>query len=189
MHSRPEVVLPASHFLPGTLEGPAFLKFPYAIALGRIALNPRLHNILRRRTPWSGLYDEDHPSGALDLMAAICEGFVRLATARGKRALIVMLPLSHSFREQAHHGAFEYAPLVAALRARNIEVFDPGPAMLDALAGRSPCEFYSHPRPEMSWLTSPVPCGGHYSSAGNAILAQLVAAELKDRNMVEKEGR
>ena len=44
----------------------------------------------------------------------------------------VMIPLAASFREQANHGEFECAPLVAALAPNRIEIFDPGPAMIDA---------------------------------------------------------
>lgn len=117
-------------------------------------------------------------------MAAICEAFAETAKARGARPLVVMLPLAASFREKANHGAFEYAPLVAALQAKGIEVFDPGTAMVDRLAGRSACEFYTHPHPAMAWLMSPTPCGGHYSTAGNTMMAQLVAAELRRRNFV-----
>jgi hypothetical protein len=83
------------------------------------------------------MYAAGHPSGALRLMTAICEAFAELAKARGKRPLIVMLPLAASFRKHANDGQFEYAPLVAALRAKGIEVFDPGTAMLDVVAGRS----------------------------------------------------
>jgi hypothetical protein len=97
-----------------------------------------------------------------------------------------MLPLAHSFREKANYGEFEYAPLVAALLAKGIAVFDPGTAMIESLAGRSPCEFYTHMRPETAWLTSPVSCGGHYSTAGNTTMARLVAAELRRRTFVTR---
>jgi hypothetical protein len=177
--------LPHSYFLPDTLDGPVTLRFPYTVTLARVALVTRLHNILVRRTPWSDLYAADHPSGALRLMVAICQAFIELAKARGQRPLIVILPLTLSFREQANYGEFEYAPLVSALQAKGVEIFDPGTAMIKSLAGRSVCEFYTHAHPELAWLTSPVPCGGHYSIAGNTTLAQLVAAELRRRNFVQ----
>jgi hypothetical protein len=184
MHRNPESVLPHSYFLPDTRDGPVTLRFPYTVTLARIALMPRLHNILARRAEWSSLYLADHPAGTLQLMVAISEAFVELANARGKRALIIMLPVAGSFREQANYGEFEYAPLVAALRAKRIEIFDPGAAMVTALGGRSACELFTRAHAEMAWLTSPVPCGGHYSGFGNTILAQLVAAELRRRNFL-----
>jgi hypothetical protein len=147
---------------------------------------PRLHTIFTRRAEWSDLYAEDHPSGALGLMAAICQAFAELAKSRGERPLIVMLPIASSFREKANYGEFEYAALITALRAKGIDIFDPGVAMIDSLAGRSPCEFFTHQRPATAWLTSPAPCGGHYSVAGNTTMAQLVAAEFRRRNFINR---
>jgi hypothetical protein len=184
MHRNPAGTLPHSYFLPDTNDGPITFSFPNALVLARIALMPRLHDILARRAEWSSLYAADHPSGGLKLMAAICEAFVELANARGKRALIVMLPNAGSFRERANHGAFEYAPLVEALEAKGFAIFDPGAAMIDALGGRSACEFFTRMHLEMEWLTSPVPCGGHFSVFGNTTVAQLVATELQRRNLV-----
>jgi hypothetical protein len=186
MNRNPAETLPHSYFLPDTPDGPVTLRFPYTVTLAKVALMTRLHNILLRRAEWSSLYAADHPSGALRLMAAICQAFTELAKARGQRTLIVMLPLAHSFREKANYGEFEYAPLVMALQAKDIEVFDPSTAMIESLAGRSPCEFFTHLRPETSWLSSPVPCGGHYSTAANTTMAQLVAAELRRRNFINR---
>jgi hypothetical protein len=182
MHRNPANVLPHSYFLPDTSDGPITLSFPFTVTLARIALLARLHNLLVRRTEWSGLFAADHPSGAFQLMVAICEAFTKRAKATGGRPLIVMLPVAHSFREQANYGQFEYAPLVAALQAKGIEIFDAGPPMIAALGGRSACLFFTHPHPMTALLTSPVPCGGHYSSFGNTILAQLVAVELQRRS-------
>jgi hypothetical protein len=95
-----------------------------------------------------------------------------------------LLPLAH-FREKANHDKFEFAPLVAALQAKGIEIFDPGTA-LKSLEGRSACEFYTHAHPGMAWLTSPVSCGGHNSIAGNTTMAQLVGAELRRRDFVQR---
>jgi hypothetical protein len=186
LHITPASVLPQSYFLPDTIDGPVTLRFPYSLTLARVAILPRLHNILARRAEWSSLYQADDPSGALQLMVAICEAFVEFANAHGKRALIVMLPVAGSFREQSNHRSFEYIPLVAALRAKGVEVFDPGAAMNATREGRSVCEFFTRPHAELAWLSSPVPCGGHYSSLGNALMAQLVAAELRRRNFLKQ---
>jgi hypothetical protein len=186
MNRNPAETLPHSYFLPDTSDGPVTLSFPYTVTLARVALMARLRNILVRKAEWSDLYDVDHPSGALRLMVAICQAFTELAKARGERPLIVMLPLANSFREKANYGEFEYAPLVTTLQAKRIEIYDPGAAMIESLAGRSACEFYTHSHPEMAWLTSPVPCGGHYSAAGNTTIAQLVANELRRRDFIRR---
>jgi hypothetical protein len=185
LNRNPAAWLPHSYFLPDTPDGPVTLGFPYTVTLVRVALMTRLHNILTGRTDWSSLYVADHPSGALRLMADICKAFAQLAESRGQRPLIIMLPLAHSFRERANHGEFEYAPLVASLRAKGLEVFDPGAAMIESLGGGSVCEFYTHPHPEVAWLAAPVPCGGHYSYAGNTTLARLIANELRNRRFIQ----
>lgn len=185
LNRNPTETLPHSYFLPDTPDGPLIARFPYTATLARVARVPRLRNFLVRRTGWSELYAADHPSGALRLMTSICQAFAELAKTRGQRPLIVMLPIAESFREQANYGQFEYAPLVAALKAKGIEVFDPGAAMIDSLAGRSSCEFFTHPHPYTAWLTSPVPCGGHYSVVANTTIASLVLAELRRREFVK----
>jgi hypothetical protein len=179
LNQHPASFLPKSYFLPDTPEGPVTLHFPRTLALLRIVQMKRVRDVFLRRAAWSGFYAADHPSKALRLMTAICEAFVNLAKARNQRPLIVMLPLAHSFREKGNYGKFEYEPLVAALRAEQIAVFDPGSAMIESLAGQSVCELYTHPHPELALVTSPAPCGGHYSVAGNTMMAKLVAGELQ----------
>lgn len=185
MHRNPTPVLPHSYFLPDTSDGPVTYRFPYTTTLARVALMPRLHDVLLRRAEWSSLYHAEHPSGGLQLMIAISEVFVEFARAQGKRPLIVMLPVAGSFREQANHNEFEYAPLVAALRAKHIDVFDPGTAMVAALGGRSACELFTQQHAGTAWFSSPLPCGGHYSSLANTILARLVGAEIRRLNFLK----
>jgi hypothetical protein len=118
-------------------------------------------------------------------MIAISDAFVEFAKAQGKRPLIVLLPVAGSFRERANYGEFEYAPLVAALRAKNIDVFDPGAAMVAALDGRSACDLFTRQHTGMAWISSPLPCGGHYSALANTILARLVGAEIRRLNLLK----
>jgi hypothetical protein len=102
------------------------------------------------------------------------EAFVRESERRGKRVLIVMLPGASSFRARAEFGQPEYAPLVAALTARNIEVFDPMGALLSALGQRSYCELY---------IVS-ADCNGHFGIEGSRIVADVLMAELRRRGLL-----
>jgi hypothetical protein len=184
---QPKSVLPRSYFLPDTPDGPVTFCFPYTLTLIRIGLIPRVQNVLMRRAEWRGLYQADHPSSALQLMVSICEAFVEFAKAQGKRTLIVMLPVAGSFREQANHGSFEYLPLVALLRAKGLEVVDPGAAMLAKL-GRAPiCDYFGRSHSEFSLLSAPVLCGGHYSVLANTVLAQLVYDEFRNLKLLEPQ--
>jgi hypothetical protein len=85
-----------------------------------------------------------------------------------------MLPGASSFRARAEFGQPEYAPLIAALAIRKIEVFDPSRALLSALGQRSYCELY----------VVPADCNGHFGIEGSRIVADVVIAELRRRGLV-----
>lgn len=187
LNEMPSGELSASYFLPGTRDGAVVSRFPYALTVARIALMPSVRAFLTGHTDWGALYRADHPSGALPLMVAISEAFATLARARGQHPLIVILPVSGSFRENAILGRFEYEGLIKELRARNIEVLDAGPAMAVASGGRSACDYFTRQATGFAaWLRSPMPCGGHYSSRAHALLAQLVKVELQRQRMLER---
>ena len=85
----------------------------------------------------------------------------------------IILPGPGSFRGRAAYGAFEYAPLIEALSARKIDVLDVGAAMMVRGVGNY-CELYANP----------AECSGHFGIAGGAIVAEIVAAELRQRGLV-----
>jgi len=70
----------------------------------------------------------------------------------------------------------EYAPLVDALTAKSIDVFDAAPAMTAALGGQSYCLLFSQAGE----------CRGHYGVVGSNILAEAIAAELTRRGLVRR---
>ena len=173
LNRMPAAVMPHEYLLPDTRDGPVTMRFPYTWTLARVALKPRLWARFTGRPSWSAFYEAGHPSGALALTAAIAEAFAHEAKQRGKNALVVMLPGASSFRGQAKYGNFEYAPLVAMLAAAGVDVFDSGPALLTELRGRSYCDLYVEPKN----------CDGHYGVFGSTIVADVVAAELRRRNL------
>jgi hypothetical protein len=174
LNRAPAEMLPNEYLLPDTRDGPVTVRFPYTLTLVRVALKPRLWARFTGRPSWSAFYEADHPSKALGLTAAIAEAFAREAERRGKKALVVMLPGASSFRGRAKFGNFEYAPLVDMLAAAGVGVFDPGPALLTGLGDRSYCALYAQPDI----------CDGHYGVFGSTIIADVVAAELRRRNLV-----
>jgi hypothetical protein len=171
----PASVVPHDYMLPDTRDGPVTLRFPYLLTVIRMALMPRLWTRITGSPSWGDFYRADHPSGALALTTAIAEAFVRDAERRGKRALVVMLPGSSSFRVRAKDGAPEYQPLLAALGARHIAVFDPAPALLAALGQRSYCDLY----------VSPADCSGHFGVFGSGLVADVMLTELGRRGLVK----
>lgn len=170
----PANLLPHEYLLPDTPDGPVTLRFPYTLTLARIALMPRMRVRITGHPSWADFYTDDHRSGALALTAAIVEAFVRKSEHRSKRALVVMLPDASSFRAQAEFGQPEYAPLIASLAKRKIDVFDPIRALLSALGQRSYCELY----------IVPADCNGHFGIEGSRIVADVVMAELRRRGLV-----
>ena len=171
----PANLLPHEYLLPDTPDGPVTLRFPYTLTVARVALMPRLRVRFTGRPSWADFYRAGHRSGGLALTAAIVEAFVREAERRDKRALIVVLPGASNFRAEAKFGQLEYAPLMAALAAKNIDVFDPSPALLTALGQRSYCELY----------TAPADCEGHFGIEGSRIVAVVIMAELRQRELVK----
>jgi hypothetical protein len=174
LYGAPRTVVPYEYMLPDTPDGPVTVGFPYAWTLARIAFMPRVQAFFTKRTGYSSFCAADHPSGALPLTIALADAFTREAGRRDKRALVVMLPSASSFRERAAHGEFDYAPLITSLKVKEIDVLDGGVAVLGALAGRTYCLLYSEPND----------CSGHYGREGGAILADVVAAQLRQRGLV-----
>jgi hypothetical protein len=174
LNHAPAEVLPHEYLLPDSRDGPVSARWPYLRTLIHVASMPRLRVRIGGRPSWSEFYDANHPSGGLQLTVAIAESFVREAERHGIRALIVMLPGASSFAGQARHGGFEYEPLVARLRAKAVEVFDPGAPVLAALGRSSYCELYFQAGE----------CAGHFGVAGSALFADVVAAELRRRGLV-----
>ena len=131
---------------------------------------------LTGRPSWADFFPADHDSGALALTEAIAEAFAREAERRSKRALIVMLPGASSFRARAKFGETEYQPLVAALAARHVDVFDPAPALLAALGKRSYCDLYAFA----------AECTGHIGIFGGGLLADAVLTEVRRRGLLNE---
>jgi hypothetical protein len=75
-------------------------------------------------------------------------------------------------RGHAVHGDFEYAPLVSAIAAKGIDVFDGGAALLTELAARDYCMLFSQPK-----------CRGRYGSVGGTVVAAVVAAALRQHGL------
>jgi hypothetical protein len=175
LNRAPAEFLPHEYLLPDTRDGPVTLRFPYILALLRILAMPRIRTHFSGRPAWSEFFAVDHPSGALPLTVAIVDAFAREAAGRGKRTLVVMFPGANSFRLRPRDAAFEYAPLVAALAAKSIDVFDTAPALTAALGGRSYCVLYSEPNG----------CGGHFGVVGSRIVAEVTAVELRRRGLVK----
>lgn len=175
MHRNPASILPHEYLLPDTRDGPITVRFPYTLAILRLIVSPRIRNRVRDQTPYSDFYSIDHPSEALPISIAIADAFVREAHQRGKQSFIIMMPGAGSFRMAMRKGVPDYAFFVSAMRERKVDIFDPIPMLNEKLNGRSYCELY----------TEETKCQGHFGVAGSALVAEVVASELRRRNLVD----
>jgi hypothetical protein len=175
MHTTPSLFLQHEYLLPDSRDGPIVVRFPYIIKLARFALAPRVRERMSGRTPWDEFFHPNHPSRALELTIAIVAAFVSEAEQRGKHPFIVMQPSGGSFRTGARFGRPDYATFVDEMANRGIGVFDPAPALIAALNGRSYCELY----------TKPSVCQGHFSVTGGGLVAEVVASELRRAGFVK----
>jgi hypothetical protein len=174
MHRNPAIYLPDEYFLPDTRDGPVSVRFPFTPAVVRLAMSPRVWDRTKGGTPWRDFYSFDHPSGAVPLTIAISGAFLREATRRDKRSFIMMVPGAGSLRELVR-GDPDYKPFIAAMAENGIDVFDPAPVILQTMRGGDYCAIY----------TEKASCRGHFGVAGSSLLAQIVAAELRRRNLVK----
>jgi hypothetical protein len=165
---QPRAHYPHEAYLPGSSIGPIPLGFPYAAVAARYLLSERVMNYLQGRPGWIGLFDPDHPSGALTITVGIAEAFGRLARERGMHPLVVTFATPASMELFASTGEIAIAPLLDALESRGIDVLDLHRPFADRLGEESYCEV----------LTKPELCRGHFNALGNQWLAEIVHARL-----------
>ena len=181
--SDPGSFLGAENFLPNS--GPLAkrrLQFPYLWHVPGLFRYHRLtqgvRNMLIGGPPWyAPLYTSTHPSQALLITSKIVARFAQLARARGQRPVVFMLPSAREFDLHRESGTWLHAPLIDAVRGEGVDVHNLGPGLLKmAEPGMEPasaiCDYF---------CTKPRIRGGHYTRAGNALLARVAHTILRPR--------
>ena len=170
----PESVLANEYFIPeSSALAKRRLQFPYTWHVPAIFAYQRVSrgvtNMFVGGPPWyAEFYDHAHPSGALSLTAAILETFKVNSEQREQRGVVFLVPTAREILYFLESGHWIQRPLYDALIASGIEVYDLGPRFVEALALEEPdpgrvCEFF---------CTKPRLRGGHYTAAGNVLLAE-----------------
>jgi hypothetical protein len=178
---QPERYLSHEWFLPDTPDGPASLRFPFTLSLLRGLTLPRVRHKLEGKPSWIAFYAPTHGSGALALLVELCSEFARVARARGKRALILIIPTSQDLWYARERGADPSAPLIEALSAQAIDLLNVLPAMLQHLGERDVCEVFT----QRSWFGQ---CWGHYNPEGERVIAGVVHERLRAEDADRKTG-
>jgi hypothetical protein len=175
----PETLLQHEYFLPGSSPlAKGRIQFPFVwhvpAALTYRRLSRGIVNMAIGGAPWyAELYDRTHASAALALTAGILEAFTVDAEERRQRGVVLLVPTAREILYFLESGRWIQQPLDEMLEARAVEVYDLGPRLVEALELKERdvarvCAFF---------CTKPRIRGGHYTRAGNALLAE-VASEL-----------
>jgi len=165
MLHHPEAVLAHEGLLPGTRYGPVWGGLPHTLTLFRALASDRVAAYLRGGAYWNDLYRPDDPSRALALTAAILERFVDTAARQGRRGLVLVFPTRADLLRRRAGQPWPYAPLLAELRRRRIDVLDVGEPLLAAPPG----------------VDLFVANGQHFNEEGNRRVAEAVEAFLRRR--------
>lgn len=169
----PERFLDFEYFLPESgNSGILRRKFPHLISLIRAFGNEHVQAKLTGESVWSRFYDKSHPSGALDITAAIMKEFARLAKARGKVPVVTFIPNVHDVEDFRKTGTWSYQPLEEIIRSSGILTHNFGPDIEAYIANRDPCEITAES------------CYGHYNREGYSIIGKSAARYLKDMGLI-----
>lgn len=177
----PANLLHHEYFLPGhTHLSKRRIVFPYlwhvpASVLLYHRVSQGMLNRIHGGPPWYvELYDKAHPSRALELTAALANKFAIDAAHRQQKPLVLLIPTAREILYFLETDQWIQRTLVKEIRAYDIDVIDLGEPLLNRFKRTSPdtdrlCEFF---------CTKPKILGGHYTAAGNKLLAETVAEVL-----------
>ena len=162
----PRLELPGENFQPGGPAGDVAPAFPFTWSivrnLGCFRMRARLSGIAE----WIEFYEPDHPLRGLQVTAAICREFVRLARARGKTPILLVLPGEPDLAWFRKTGRLPYEPLLAALRSDGTQCFEFGATLLEHIGTRA--------------LGGMFDATMHYRPEADALLADFVRGILAD---------
>jgi hypothetical protein len=154
------------YFLPGEPAGSAMLRFPFTLSVLGALQHRHIRAQLSGTPHYLEFYDGNHPSGALLVTTAIIKAFTRDVTKAGRTPVVIIIPAGLDLQYYAKHGRWVYQPLLDRLQDADVNAFDTGPGIMNAVGSRDPCELLDK-------------CGGHYNDEGNAVLAQIVFNRLR----------
>jgi hypothetical protein len=177
----PERYFHYEYFLPGQGSlSKRWLRFPYLLSVPRYLSYKRLYMSVLALwfavPPWyAELYAQGHDSGASELTAAILAAFDRDARARGKQPLVYILPSIREINVFRDAGVWVYQPLLDLLEQNGVEAINIGPHILARIGENDPCDYLC----TRKWRRS-----GHYTAAGNEMLARITRDILRQHALI-----
>jgi hypothetical protein len=165
-------LLPYDYFRPGGPSGLVALRFPFMLSALRTLRHYRIKAALHHRPSYADFFRSDHPSGALQVTAAIIKRFVATARSRGQTPLVLFIPDVKDIEWLRAHGTLPYQPLVDTLAAAAVPVVSAAETINQYLDKRAPCSLY-------------FACSGrHFRPEGYRELAKVVERTIRERGLL-----
>jgi hypothetical protein len=151
-------------------------RFPFSLAVASWFVNDfHVRAALARVPRYAPFHDPAHPSDAFELTKAILVAFAREAERDGKQAIVLLIPEAQDFEHHRKTGAWIDRPLENAIAQSGVRVVHAG-QVLGFSTRAELCTVY-------------INCDGHFTPAGNALLAHAVADTLepliRERSSIE----
>jgi hypothetical protein len=122
-------------------------------------------------SPWyAEFYAPEHPSRGLPLTLAILERFVDEARRRGRQPLLGIIPTIRDFSYRKAQGEWPFAPLKALARKRGLTLLDIDDGLFHQAAAADLCDLFCTDKGART---------GHYTEAGNRLLAEVLQGLLQ----------
>jgi hypothetical protein len=166
---QPQLVLPWESFQPDGPAGVVVPAFPYTWSFLRNLGSFRFRARLAGRPEWAEFYERNHPLQGLQITAAICREFARLARQRGKEPIVLVLPAEPDLRHFQRTGRYAYEDLVTEVRKHGVPCFEFGAALMQHLGSRDLDQLFDATR--------------HYRPEADALLAEFVHQILRSLDL------
>lgn len=168
-------LLPDDYFRPGGPSGIVALRFPFMISAVRALGHYRFRAAIRGEPSYAPFYRPDHPSGALEVTAAIMRRFTATAQSRGQVPLVLIIPDLKDLEHLRLHGILPYQPLVERLSAAGVPYVSAAEPLNQYLGDRQPCSLFFACRG-----------GHHFRPEGYRELAKVVEQTIRERDLLEQ---
>lgn len=159
LNEHPEKYLKHDFFIPGESSGIPRLHFPYSLAVFKVFK----HIVFETKwgePAYASFYHPDHPSRALQVTTAILKAFYQEARTRGKKALVLIVPIKPDlyYYQKTHRWIFQ--ELLDNLKKNNIPTLNAGTEIMAYIGDRNIKEIYSE--------------GGHFNREGYQLIGNIV---------------
>jgi hypothetical protein len=172
----PAEVFPHEFFLPGSRYGPVPLRFPYTLTAARALLHPRVLASVLGQPNWVDFYQEGFAaSDGMEVTAALLQAFARDVTASGKAPLVFVFTNASSVTAYLEEASWPYQAVLDFMLEAGIPYVHVGPRFAETFGADRICEVFTR--------ETLFGCTGHYTPEGYAMVADLIARQLRNQGV------